>query len=193
MNCLCCGRPEGRPLRVLKVRTLHVRGLDGDRRVQALGDFETFGICGDCLQARVARAGAPFTAVCRRAWPFLLVFIAGAALTWFLWDREWVLRMPGLAAIFCGVLGIGDAFVKAFRERDAFSSLSEGEARRRAALLLLAEKGPRKQGEEDLSWIPDDEAPEPRALMARWDLLPAIAKQAAERLRSGTEEKAEGQ
>ena len=45
-RCIRCGSPAAIPVRALEVRTLHVRSIGGERRVQALGDEKTGAVCG---------------------------------------------------------------------------------------------------------------------------------------------------
>ena len=90
-RCIACGKPGVYPIRALEVRTLHVRGAGGDRRVQALGAFLDGAVCGDCAAARLALERQPFKAAKKRLLGFGAVFLAGLlieALTFGLFHGE---------------------------------------------------------------------------------------------------------
>ena len=66
--CLKCGGEGDYSFRVLEVHTLHVRDLDGEKRVQALGDFREYAVCCVCAQARLDRALRPERYQIREPW-----------------------------------------------------------------------------------------------------------------------------
>lgn len=183
--CLKCGGGGDYPFRVLEVHTLHVRDLDGEKRVQALGDFQEYAVCRACAQARLDRALRPGRYLGRRLAPFLVVLAFGLAVTAVCWTGELALRLLGAAGIFCGGAGSVSVLRGAGREKRACAALPREEALRRAAWECLLETAPRKAGDNDLTYIPVN----PETLKLKngdlgigYDLLPAVAKQAWDRL-----------
>lgn len=184
-SCLKCGGPGDFPFRVLEVHTLHVRDLDGEKRVQALGEFREYAVCASCAQARLDRALRPGGFLGKKLAPFLAVLVFGLAVTAVCWSGETALRLLGAAGVFCGAAGSVSVLQRAGREKRVFASLPPEGALRRAAWESLLEAAPRKAGDNDLTYIPVN--PETLALKNGdlgivYDLLPAVAKQAWNRL-----------
>ena len=183
--CLKCGGEGDYSFRVLEVHTLHVRDLDGEKRVQALGDFREYAVCCVCAQARLDRALHPERYLVKRLAPFLAVLAFGLAVTAVCWTWEPALRLLGAAGIFCGGAGIVSVLRGAGREKRACAALLQEEALRRAAWECLLETAPKKAGDNDLTYIPVN----PETLKLKngdlgivYNLLPAVAKQAWDRL-----------
>lgn len=188
--CLKCGGSGDFPFRVLEVHTLHVRDLDGEKRVQALGEFREFAVCAACAQAYLDRTQRPGRALGKKLAPFLAVLAFGLAVTAVCWTGETALRLLGAAGIFCGAAGSVSVLRRAGQEKKDFAVLPAGEALGRAAWACLLETAPKKAGDNDLTYIPVN--PETLALKNGdlgivYDLLPAVAKQAWNRLH-GVEE-----
>lgn len=149
--CLKCGGEGDYSFRVLEVHTLHVRDLDGEKRVQALGDFREYAVCCVCAQARLDRALHPERYLVKRLAPFLAVLAFGLAVTAVCWTWEPALRLLGAAGIFCGGAGIVSVLRGAGREKRACAALLQEEALRRAAWECLLETAPKKAGDNDLT------------------------------------------
>lgn len=180
-SCLKCGKSGDYPFRVLEVLTLHVRDLNGEKRVQALGDFLEFSVCTGCAREQLEQSLRPGKALGRRLLPFLAVLAFGLAVTAVCWTGEFALRLLGAAGIFCGIAGSASVLLAAGREKKSYAALPPEEALRRAAWACLLEAAPKKSGENDLTYIPVN--PETLAmkngdLAIVYDLLPAVAKQA---------------
>lgn len=105
-RCLKCKAEHAEQhFRVLEVQTLHIRDLNGERRVQALGRFQDWSICDRCASARVDAAQAPGRRLWKKCFPFGLVLLAGILLTALLRSEILILNLLGPAAIFCGLAG----------------------------------------------------------------------------------------
>ena len=50
-KCVRCGGDAAYPVRAIEVRTLHVRSIGGEKRVQALGDERESAVCEACARA----------------------------------------------------------------------------------------------------------------------------------------------
>lgn len=184
-TCLKCGGEAAYRFRVLEVRTLPVRDLAGEKRVQALGDLQTFAICETCAVSQVAKAIDLPRAVLEKGNWFFAALAAGLVLTGLLWGGAPQLRLLGPAAILCGVLGIGSAVHQSLTARREYLALSPEQQKERAVWELLIQTAPQKEGDNDLSYIPLTEktlAMKNGDLMIEYKLLPAIAVQAWERL-----------
>lgn len=179
-ECLKCGAAAEFPFRVLEVQTLHIRDLGGEKRVQALGLFQDYAICRDCAQAyldRLAQRGG----VGKKLLPFLLVLLFGIIVSILCWSGATALRVMGLAAILCGIAGSVTTLQAARKKRAEFSKLPPEEQLYQAAWECLLEVAPRKDGDNDLTYIPV--TPQTLKLkngdlMIVYDLLPAVAKKA---------------
>ena len=76
-RCIRCGGPAAYPLRALEVRTLHVRSMGGERRVQALGDEKESAVCEACAKAQLGLALDPVKAAKPQLISFGAVIAAG--------------------------------------------------------------------------------------------------------------------
>lgn len=187
-KCIRCGGPAGLPVRALEVRTLHVRGMAGERRVQALGDEKAGAVCEHCAQEQLAVSLDPVRAAKSRLFAFGAVFAAGIvieAVTFLFLDRHQVGILLGIAALICGVLGMVDALRGAKEKTASLRALPESEALREAAWDVFLAEAPKKEGQNDLTYIPVNEKTFARKngdLMILYHLLPEIAVEAWNKL-----------
>lgn len=185
-GCSKCGKSGDIPFRVLEVHTLHVRDMDGEKWVQALGELREFAVCSSCAGAFLERVLRPGTVLGKKLLPFLAVLVFGLTVSAVCLTGELALRMPGAAGILCGAAGICSTLQSAGRQKKAYAALPSEEALRRAAWDCLMETIPKKSGENDLTYIPVNSETlslDIRDLSIAYDLLPAVAKQAWDRLR----------
>ena len=199
-KCIRCSSPASYPIRALEVRTLPVRGLGGERKVQALGDEKHSGVCDHCAMEQLNLCLDPVRAAKPQLIGFGAVFAAGLlieAVTFlFLKDNRQVFLLLGIAALICGALGIYDALKKAKDKNASLRSMPEAEALQEAAWDVFLCEAPKKENENDLSYIPIDEKTRARKngdLMILYHLLPEIAVEAWKRLHPETTDKGENQ
>ncbi|MBR5960038.1 MAG: hypothetical protein IKZ98_03520 [Clostridia bacterium] len=199
-KCIRCGGPAAYPIRALEVRTLPVRGLGGERKVQALGDEKQSGVCERCAQEQLSLSLDPVRAEKPRLIRFGAVFAAGLlieAVTFlFLKDNRQVFLLLGIAALVCGVLGIYDVLNKAKEKRASLRALPETEALEEAAWDVFVGEAPKKEDVNDLTYIPVNEKTRSRKngdLMILYHLLPEIAVEAWKRLHPENTDKGENQ
>ena len=195
-KCIRCGGEAAYPVRALEVRTLHVRSVAGERRVQALGDEAASGVCEACARAQLGLATDPPRAAKPQIIPFAAVFAAGilieAGAILFIRQSRQVFILFGLAALICGVLGIWDAMKKAKEKDRALRALPEAEALEESAWDVFLSEAPKKEEQNDLTYIPVNEKTLRRKngdLMILYHLLPEIAVEAWKRLHTQEEEK----
>ena len=187
-KCLACGCETSDPIRVLEVKTLHVRDLDRAKRVQALGSFQDFYVCDSCAKAREEKERLPLAAASKKLTGFGLVSIAGlvllaASLLFLHADRVFI--MLSLAAIACGVLGIIQSVRDAKERSEELSKMTEKQARFAAAFSVLCDYAPKKSADADLTYIPINGKTlqmKNGDLMVMYKLLPEIAVQAWEKI-----------
>lgn len=74
-KCIRCSSPADHSIRALEVRTLHVRSLSGQRRVQALGDEISSAVCDCCAREQLALALDPVRAAKKQLVSFGAVFL----------------------------------------------------------------------------------------------------------------------
>ena len=95
------------------------------------------------------------------------------------------MRLLGPAAVLCGALGTGSAVFQSLAMRREYLALPPEQQKERAAWETLLQTVPKKEGGNDLTYIPVTEkvlAMKNGDLMIKYELLPAIAVQAWERL-----------
>ena len=195
-KCIRCGSPAAYPIRALEVRTLHVRSVSGERRVQALGGEKESGVCEKCAREQLALSLNPVRAAKKEMIRFGTVFAAGiliaAATLLFVRERRQVFLLVALAALVCGALGIYEALRKAKEKAASLAAVPEAEALEEAAWDVFTAESPKKEDVNDLTWIPVNEKNLARKngdLMVLYRLLPEIAVEAWKKLHEGDEEK----
>ena len=194
-TCVKCGGKDDFRFRALTVRTIHLREMRGERRVQGLGGFTELTACRACAQQRLDAVLKPGKALASRLIPFAAIMIVGAVLAALFtfgggllvsaglgeWANDGVLRLFGLAALLCGALGlIGNLRTFADTRRE-YAALPDGEALEHAAWAVASEGAPQKSGDEDLTYIPVTArtlAMKNGDLMIAYKLVPDIAKEA---------------
>ena len=191
--CIRCGEPASRELRALQVRTLPIRSLAGEKRVQALGEEVAAHVCEACAAKQLSFLKDVRNAVRKKVLVFGGVLAGGIIITalTLLLNRERILLMPGIGAVICGVLGIAEAVQKAREKAAALRSMPEAEALEEAAFDVMVSSLPSKNGSDDLTYIPINEKTLARKngdLMILYRLLPEIAKQAWNRMHGISDE-----
>ena len=191
-KCIRCGNPADYPIKALEVRTLHVRGLGGERRVQALGDEKESAVCSRCAREQLDLSLNPGRTVKKQILPFIFVLVAGlvieAAAFLFIQESRQVFILLGIAALICGGLGIYDSLRKAKEKAASLRALPETEALEEAAWDVYTAEAPKKENENDLTYIPVNEKTLRRKngdLMILYRLLPEIAVETWNKLHKG--------
>ena len=191
MNCMNCGKETSDySFHVLQVLTLHVRDLKGDKRIQALGDFEDYTVCQDCAQARLSAILNNRRSLLRGLAPFAAALVLGLVLAVLTWRGEGALRLLGLAMAACGLLGTLGTWQRLTKKKREFTALSPEKALYQAAWDVFLEKAPKKLDINDITYIPVNEETLARKngdLMLLYDLLPEIAVQVYGRIHGAEE------
>jgi len=186
MNCVKCGGEAGAyHFRVLQVQTLHIRDFGKNQRIQALGDFEEYEVCGACAEKKL-QDGMNDKAAIRKACILWGAMIAmGMILTAVFWNGEGVLRLLGVCGMACGALCMYSGVKTATAKRRELQGLDRETALYRCAWECLLDGAPQKYDVNDLTYIPVDEETLGRKngdLMILYDLLPEIAVEAYKRI-----------
>lgn len=190
-QCIQCGSAADYDFRVLEVQTLHIRDISGERRVQALGRFQDFSVCRGCAEARLQQAARPAWPLVKKLLPFGLILILGGAMAILCRSEVPALWVCGLAGVVCGALGLFTGVRSWLSTRREYAALSPEKALQRAAWDCLLASAPKKDGENDLTYIPVNEETLARKngdLMILYDLLPAVAQKAWNILHGADEE-----
>ena len=186
MNCIKCGASgQDYPFHVLQVQTLHIRDLTGEKRVQALGDFEDHCVCRKCAERKLSATLNNRKATIKSALPFLLAIAAGIAIAAFFWKSNGAFRLLGLGMLVCGILGAVGTIQTGEKKRNRFAPLPHDKALAAAAWESFLEAAPKKNDINDITYIPVTEETLARKngdLMILYDLLPEIAVQAYGRI-----------
>ena len=175
---------EGFHFHTLEIRTLHIRDLDREKRVQAIGGFRDFDICRNCALMELDRKVSLGKSAGRKVLAFAAVMLAGvilAGVTFVCMKESRVFVLLGLAAVLCGVLGIVQTVADARKRKQELQGMSEEEAAWSAAWECVTESAPKKEGDNDLTYIPINKKTLERKngdLMILYDLLPEIAVKA---------------
>ena len=184
MPCLKCERdfPDALNFRVLEVHTLHIRDFDGERVIQALGEFQEYDVCTACASEEVQAVLLPAKRIMMRCIPFALLSVVGIALSMLLTFRDIMpaLRVIGPMAIVVGIIGMAGKVREILIERENVSKMSRDEAVRYCAWQLVLRNAPKKYGDNDIAYIPvndDTMRMGVRELAENYGLIPAIAKQ----------------
>lgn len=192
--CIRCGAPAARTVRSLEVRTLRVRGFDREHRVQAVGRELESGVCERCARESLELSLNPLRAVRKQLAAFGAVIAAGlliGAITFLFLDGNRVFMLLGIAALVCGLLGIAESVRNANEKSRALRALPEDEALEKSAWDVFIAESPKKEGENDLTYIPVTEKTLQRKkgdLMVLYNLLPEIAVEAWNRLHPAPEQ-----
>lgn len=194
--CQKCHAAEVEPRLLLEIQTLHIRDLNGERRVQAVGNFVEANVCRDCAQQYLTGEGRPAGGMGRTVLISVLLMAVGAAVLSFTKERPF--QFFGFAALFCAAALLWSK-IGAWRRRVAEDTNRTDEERlERAAWSLLVSCLPKKAEDSDLTYIPvtaDLPGSSVEELVKVYDLLPAIARKvktvAAERLQGKAAETGE--
>ncbi|MBR2259077.1 MAG: hypothetical protein IJ899_17465 [Blautia sp.] len=192
-SCIVCNQAAGRKLltfRALEVQTLPIRDIGGERKVQALGSFHEFCVCENCAKARKERNLDVGKTIRKKMMCFGAVSVAGILLIVadiLLLRRDRVFFMLGLFAVLCGILGCVQSYREAKQKRDSLNRMKEEEAVLDSAWELVVEHAPKKDGDQDLTYIPVTKKTlsyKNGDIMIAYNLLPEIAVEAHKRIHS---------
>ncbi|BAL00500.1 hypothetical protein OBV_33010 [Oscillibacter valericigenes Sjm18-20] len=177
-KCIRCGQAAAYSFRVLEVQTLHIRDMTGEKRVQALGNFQDYGVCRTCAAARLAKIQKPGVCFFRNCASFGAILAMGLILVVLFGTSNGALRLMGIAAVGCGILGEFSTVQSFKKKRKTYAALEQKDALLLAALDVLMDSNPKKAMDSDLTYIPVDEktlAMKNGDLMIAYKLLPEIA------------------
>lgn len=186
-KCICCGSETGQlHFRALEVKTLHIRGMKGESRIQALGEIRDWSVCSACAMKRLNQILLPGRSIVRHMIPLVFLLLAGTvACIWLRSDKAMV-NLLGPAAVFCALAAGTSTVRRKLIQRNRYRMLPHQEAMRQAAWRHIMDRVPKKCGENDLTYIPVDDTVQGmtvQQLMQEYRLLPAIAKQAFQRIK----------
>ncbi len=180
-NCIHCNKSRNDyPFRVIEIQTLHVRDISGEKYVQAKGKTADFSVCQDCAEKYLSSVSSFGSELVRKILPFALVAVFGVLCTIFLKSDLMYIRMLGPIAILCGIIGIVVKTRDLRSRKKTFEGYSKEKALQQAAWNVLIESLPKKNGDQDITYVPvsgDTKKMNLKELALAYDLIPAIAKQ----------------
>ncbi len=196
MSCLECKNDSSDVLkfRVLEVHTLHIRDFDGEKIIQALGEFQDYEICTACALEGVRAFLYPAKLILRKCFAFAVLILAGMILTltltvndsWPLLEGVFAVKALGPLAVIVGVSGVIGKVRGILRIRGSVSKMNHDEAVRYSAYRLVIKNAPKKYQDNDITYIPvskETQSMSASQLAEEYNLLPAISLKAHEMLR----------
>ena len=180
MKCSNCQKESDYEYRVLEVQTLHVRSLKGDNRVQALGNFQDYGICRSCAERRL-KDTLEFSGEKKKHCISSIVIIVLGCFILFGMGKEGLIGFTGLFFILGGILIEYGTVREWFRTRKELMALPYEKRVERAAWLELLATAPKKSIDSDLSYIPVNRETvnmKKGDFMVMYDLIPEIVEKA---------------
>ena len=191
MPCLKCGSdlPDALRFRVLEVHTLHIRDFNGERIIQALGEFKNYEICTACALKGARAFLYPSGLILRKCFAFVMLAIAGVILSlaitfgesWPELEGVFAVKALGPIAVIAGLSGVIGRAREILRTRDEVRRMSHDEALRYSAYAILLENALKKYNDNDITYIPINKetlSMTPSQLAGKYDLLPAISLKA---------------
>lgn len=180
-QCICCKRESSHEEALLEVQTLHIRDYSGEQRIQALGSIVRSSVCDKCIETRHKAILSPGRLLLPRVAAYLALALAGGIL--FTLPPDLPLRVPYAGAVLLGLLGAIQAVRVSMEQKKYLQVLTPEQARNELRMQILKDCLPRKEGENNMTYIALSTLPEadPRVLIEKYDLLPPIAKEAIER------------
>lgn len=186
MNCIKCGQDSSDyHFHVLQVQTFHVRDMGKNSKIQALGDFEDYQVCAHCAQDKLDAHLNYLPALVKADLLFLLLSLCGGILAGCFWHGEGALRMLGFGMAACGILCIIGKSKEIIKSHGHLASLQREEALAECAWECFQENAPKKNGDNDITYIPVNEETLARKngdLMILYDLVPENAVEAYKRI-----------
>lgn len=166
---------------MLEVQTLHIRDYAGEQRIQALGSILHSSVCDHCVEARRAAIRSPGRSVLLRVAAYLTLSLTGGILITLLSDLP--LKVPCAGAVLLGLLGAIFTIKTTMERKKLLEVLTPEQARNEIRLQILKDILPRKEGENNMTYIALSalSEAEPGVLITKYDLLPPIAKEAINR------------
>ena len=184
MTCIKCGKEhKDYHFRVLHVETLHIRDFK-EKRIQALGDFEEFDVCGECARAKYNEYMDNGEVLKKKSLPYAVMIVLGAIIMYF-FKNDLPILLFGAGMLICGASCLYGSIHNGAAHKREMLHLGEEAALRRCAWLCLLECAPRKNDINDITYIPVDAETLARKngdLMILYDLLPEIAIAAHKRI-----------
>jgi hypothetical protein len=177
-KCLVCKKNPGPPKTLITIRTLHIRDLGGEKKVQAVGNVIEEWVCGSCIQKEMDHALNPGKIIWKKTMLYAVLAAAGIAIAVFFHER--VLRIFGAAAVLCAVVCLYSDLTKISKRRKSTIDNSPEENNTFYSLELIRRNLPRKNGEEDLTYIPMERSLVSASLGdmgVEYGLIPEIARQ----------------
>lgn len=179
-QCLICKGNVDHIHSFITIRTLHIRSFGGVRRIQGLGNIVEGSVCKNCIERGINNALHPFKNINNLKKFALYVIMSVAGVLMAVFAAEDVIRLFGAGAALCGILCFLGDMKKINEQKRKTAYINEQQNYRRFSMELAANSLPKKNGEEDLTYIPLEIALASAPLgdlCAEYNLLLDIAKE----------------
>lgn len=190
MKCVKCGREHQHyGFTVLQVQTLHVRDFGKNSRIQALGDFEEYGVCAICAEEKYDQCVhiGPSDRIALPLWG--MAALLGLVLTGLFWNGDGALRLGSLGLTVGSGLYLIGKLQTLMTKKKQLEQMNPGEALYACAWECVLDGAPKKNDVNDITYIPVNEktlALKNGDLMVLYELLPEIALEAHRRIHGQT-------
>jgi hypothetical protein len=177
-KCLICKENVKDIQSFLTIRTLHIRNFSGTSRIQGVGRIVEGTVCDDCINRQINNTLHPIKQSMKKLVQYGALTAAGILIAAFVHDN--VIRLFGASAALCGSLCMYSDLKKALEQQRVAKDNNDEQNHAFYSHLLITNNLPRKNGEEDLSYIPLNAglaAESPGSLCVQYGLLPEIAIQ----------------
>lgn len=189
MSCLECksDSPDAIRFRLLEVHTLHIRDFDGEKIIQALGEFQNYEICTACALEGARVFLYPAKLILRKCSAFMILILAGIILSLMLTVNDsfmkeiFAVKVIGPLAVIVGLSGTFANVREILRVRESVSKMNHDEAINFSAYNLVIKNAPKKYNDNDITYIPvskETQRMSPSELAEKYYLLSAIALKA---------------
>ena len=189
MSCLECksDSPGAIRFRLLEVHTLHIRDFDGEKIIQALGEFQNYEICTACALEGARVFLYPAKLILSKCFAFFMLILAGMILSLLLTFNDsflkgvFAVKALGPLAVIVGLSGIFANVREILRVRESVSKMNHDEALHFSAYRLIIKNAPKKYHDNDITYIPvskETQRMSPSQLSEKYNLLSAVAVKA---------------
>jgi hypothetical protein len=175
-KCLICKANVKDVQSFLTIRTLHIRNFSGTSRIQGVGRIVEGTVCDDCIHRQINNTLHPVKQSLKKLVQYAALTAAGILIAAFIHDN--VIRIFGASAALCGILCLYSDLKKALEQQKITKNNNDEQNHAFYSYSLIINNLPRKNGEEDLSYIPLNAglaAESPESLCIQFGLLPEIA------------------
>ncbi len=190
MRCLKCQNEKVSDeylFPVITVQTLAVRDITGEKKVQALGKTERYYVCRECARQQLNKDREGTQKIKKVIVRFgSLIPIGVLVIVLATLFNLGPVKYVGFFAIIAGCLALFENIKRINERKKTINKMNETQALKESAWQVLQENAPKKDGENDITYIPIDKSVlehKKGDLTILYNLLPEIAIEAYKRIK----------